>query len=63
MSQEYEINDYTVSPYLVYPPSQTELNAFASKLNMENLKSKIFLVTAKDDAIADSVSAPVILAP
>ncbi len=55
-NQGDEINESTVSPYLVYPPSQIELNVFASKLNMENLKSKIFVVTAKDDAIADSVS-------
>jgi archaeosine synthase len=56
LNQEDEINEYTVSPYLVYPPSQTELNVFASKLNMESLKSKIMVVTGKDDSIADSVS-------
>lgn len=56
LKQEEDVDDYTISPYLVYPPSQTELNAYASKLNMGYLKSKVFVVTGKDDAISDSVS-------
>ena len=50
-----EIPDYSFSPHLVYPPSQMELNAYAAKLNKEKLSSKVFVVTGKEDAIADAV--------
>ncbi|UCE37211.1 MAG: DUF5591 domain-containing protein [Thermoplasmata archaeon] len=50
------IDDYTVSPYLVYPPSQKEINDYAAKLNKDNITSKVFVVAGKDESIADSVS-------
>lgn len=54
-SQKENISDYTVSPGLIYPHSQVELNAFAAKINKEKFSSKIFVVTGKDEAVADAV--------
>ncbi len=51
-----DITDYTVSPHLVYPLSQDELNAFADAMNKEKLQSKVFVTVGKCSAISDSVS-------
>ncbi|UCG67919.1 MAG: DUF5591 domain-containing protein [Thermoplasmata archaeon] len=53
--KEYDITDYTISPSLTYPPSQDDLNSFASAINKEQFSSKVFVVTGKDDAIVNSV--------
>ena len=48
------ITENTISPALFYPPSQGELNAYAAEMNKENLASKIFVVTGKEDMVANS---------
>ena len=55
LNHKEDVSDYSISPYLIYPPSQSELNDYASRLNIDNLKSEIFVVTQKDDGISDSL--------
>ena len=54
-NSEKGITDYTVSPHLIYPLSQVELNEFAAKVNKEKFASKIFVVTGKGEAVAKAV--------
>ena len=52
---EKNITNYTVSPHLIYPPSQEELNRYAALVNKENLSSRIFVVTGKEEAVSETV--------
>jgi archaeosine synthase len=49
-----KITENTISPSLFYPPSQDELNAYASNLNKEKFSSNIFVVTGKEEMVANS---------
>jgi archaeosine synthase len=54
--QRKKITDYTVSPHLVFPLSQDELNAFSAGVNKIKLQSRIFVATGKGSSISDAVS-------
>jgi archaeosine synthase len=49
------INDYMVSPSLIYPPSQVELNTYAAKINKEKFSGKVFVVTGRGEVVVDAV--------
>jgi archaeosine synthase len=53
--EKENLGDYTILPSQIYPPSQVELNAFAAGINKEKFSGKVFLVTGKDEAVADAV--------
>jgi archaeosine synthase len=53
MEGSEKIGQDTISPALYYPPSQTELNSNAAKMNKEKLASRLYLVTGKDEMVAN----------
>lgn len=51
-----KITEYTVSPHLVFPLSQYELNDHAAVVNKEKVQSKAFVTVGKGPSISDAVS-------
>ncbi|UCE75258.1 MAG: hypothetical protein JSV56_06035, partial [Methanomassiliicoccales archaeon] len=49
------VSDYSVSPSLIYPPSQVELNAYAAKINKDVFSGKLFVVSGKDEAVTSAL--------
>ncbi len=51
-----KITDYTVSPHLVFPLSQYELNSHAADLNKEKIQSRVFVTVGSGPSVSDAVS-------